>query len=86
MGQSGLQEFQVITLRHGLLLCGLERKCAGAGGSQWKSSEAVEDVRKWVEDREGVGRGVGGLGEVREVQKRSGRLWESAEEVERRGK
>ena len=35
--------------------------------------EAVEVVGKRVEDREGVRRGVGGLGEVREVRKRSGR-------------
>ena len=42
-----------------------------AGGRQWKS----------VEDKEGVGRGLGGLGEVREVRRRSGRPWESAEEA-----
>jgi len=45
--------------------------------------EAVEVVGKWVEDREGVRRGVGGPEEVR---KRSGRLWESAEEVGRHRK
>jgi hypothetical protein len=50
------------------------RKSSGdaeAGGKQWKS----------VEDKEGVGRGSGGSGEVREVRRRSGRPWESAEEA-----
>ena len=39
-----------------------------AGGRQWKSVE-------------GVGRGLGGSEEVREVRRRSGRPWESAEEA-----
>jgi len=47
-----------------------------AGGRQWKL----------VGDKEGVGRGSGGAGEVWEVWKRSGRPWESAEEAERHGK
>ena len=50
------------------------RKSSGdaeAGGKQWKS----------VEDKEGVGRGSGGSGEVQEVRRRSGRPWESAEEA-----
>jgi len=63
---------------------------AEACRSWWKPVEVVEDVRKWVEDREGVGRGAGGTGEVREgrkeVLKRSGRPWESAEEAGRHRK
>ena len=57
-----------------------------ACGSQWKPVEVVDSYREMVEDREGVGRGAGGPGEVREVQKRSGRPWESAEEAGRHGK
>ena len=34
-----------------------------------------------MEDKEGVGRGSGGSGEVQEVRRRSGRPWESAEEA-----
>ena len=50
---------------------GTSGSCPEAGGRQWKS----------VEDKEGVGRGSGGSGEVREVRRRSGRPWESAEEA-----
>ena len=46
-----------------------------------RQAEGPEDVRKLVEDQEGVGRGSGGSGEVWEVRRRSGRLWESAEEA-----
>ena len=53
-----------------------------ASGSSGSRQEAVEHVG----DKEGVGRGVGGVGEVRKVWKRSGRPWESAEEAERHGK
>jgi len=49
---------------------GTSGSCPEAGGRQWKS----------VEDKEGVRRGSGGSGEVREVWRRSGRPWESAEE------
>jgi len=80
LGRNGPWEFRVITPRHGLLLRGSERKHVGAGG------KPVEVVGKRVEDREGVGRGAGGLGEVREVRKRSGRPWESVEEAGRHGK
>jgi len=45
-------------------------EASGSRGSCW---EAVEDVGKRVEDREGVGRGAGGAGEVREVQKAVGK-------------
>ena len=55
-------------------------------GSWWKPVEAVEVIGKQVGDREGVGRGAEGVGEVREVRKRSGRSWESAEEAGRHGK
>ena len=91
LGRNGPQEFRAIAPRHGLLRRGSEQKRAGAGGSQWnqwKSSgsgwEAMEvDGRQWksMEDKEGVGRGSGGSGEVREVRRRSGRPWESAEEA-----
>jgi len=50
---------------------GTSGSCPEAGGRQWKS----------VEDKEGVGRGSGGSGEVQEVRRRSGRPWESAEEA-----
>ena len=75
------------------MLRGSEWKHVGAGGSMQKARktveanqepvEAMEVVGKWVGDREGVGRGAGGSGEVREVRKRSGRPWESAEEAGR---
>jgi len=88
LGRSGPWEFRVITPRHGLLLCGSEWKHAGASGSQWKSWKMLgsggrcrEAGGRPVGDREGVGRGPGGAGEVQEVWKRSGRLWESAEEA-----
>ena len=65
-------------------------------GKPWKSSgshgshrEAVEVIRKWVEDREGIRRGAGGSGEVQEVWKvwkRSRRSWKSAEEAGRHRK
>ena len=48
--------------------------------------EAVEVVGKRVGDREGVGRGPEGSEEVREVRKRSGKSWESAEEAGRHRK
>ena len=69
---------------------------AEACGSWWKPVEAVEASgsrgRRWgvvevIGKRVGgVGRGAGGLGEVREVQKRSGRSWEGAEEAGGLGK
>ena len=64
LGQSGPWEFQVITPRHGLLLCGSEWKRVGAGGSQWKLWKSLESSGRHVGDREGVGRGLGGLEEV----------------------
>jgi len=75
LGQSGLWEFQVITLSHGLLLCGSERKRAGAGGSKCQ----VEVVEKRGGDREGVRRGAGGLEEVWKAVGKCGRgrkAWE----------
>jgi len=56
---------------------GSVREPVEASGSCGRRREAVEDVGKWMGDREGVGRGAGGSGEVQEVRKR---LWESAEE------
>jgi len=50
---------------------GTSGSCPEASGRQWKS----------VEDKEGVGRGSGGSGEVQEVRRRSGRPWKSAEEA-----
>ena len=50
---------------------GTSGSCPEAGGRQWKL----------VEDKEGVGRGLGGSGEVWEVRRRSGKPWESAEEA-----
>jgi len=76
LGRNGPWEFQVITPRHGLLLRGSEQKHAGAGG---KPVEVVEVVGKRVEDREGVGRGAGRLGEVRKAMGkcgRGGKAWE----------
>jgi len=62
LGRNGLQEFRVITPRHGLLLCSSEQEPVEASGSCGSRREAVEDVGKRVEDREGVGRGAGGAG------------------------
>ena len=43
-----------------------------ASGSQWKSWKTSGSGGRHVEDREGVGRGAGGPGEVREVRKAVG--------------
>ena len=44
-----------------------------ASGSSGSRREAVEDVGKRVEDREGVRRGAGGAGEVRKAVGKCGR-------------
>jgi len=61
LGRSGLQEFRVI-----LLLRGLERECAEAGGRCGRHWEVVGD-------REGVRKGAGGLGEVQKAKGKCGR-------------
>jgi len=96
LGQSGPQEFHVITPRDGLLLHGSERKCAGdmedsgsepgAGGSQWKLWKSSGSGGRHVGDKEGVGRGAGGAGEVWKVRKRSGRGPEGCGKVWKRRK
>ena len=85
LGRSRPREFRIITPRHGLLLHGSERKCAGdvedsgskpgAGGSQWKSWKTLGSGGKYVGDKEGVGRGAGGAEGHGKVRKR----WEGME-------
>jgi len=73
LGRSGPREFRVITPRHGLLLCGSERKRVGASGSQWKqwkSSGSSGRCQEGVGDREGVRRGAGGPEGRGKVRKR----------------
>jgi len=77
LGRNGPRKFRVITPRHGLLLCSSEQEPVEASGSRGSRQEAVEDVGKRVEDREGVGRGAGGAGGTgrgpEEVQKAVGK-------------
>ena len=94
LGRSRLWGFQVITLRHGPLLRGSERKHAedvedsgselGAGGSQWKLWKTSGSGGRHVGDKKGVGRGAGGAGEVQEVWKRFGRGLEGHGKVQKR--
>ena len=77
----------------GSLLRGMGYCSAARSRSRWKPVEVVEVVRKqWKMSGSGwkTGKGLEGVQEVREgqeeVQKRSRRPWESAEEVERHGK
>ena len=85
LGRSGPWEFQVITPRHGLLLCGSEQKCAGdvedsgsepeAGGSQWKLWKSSGSGGRHVGDKERVE----GVREVRKAVGKCGRgrkAWE----------
>jgi len=84
-------EAWAITPRHGLLLRGMGYCSAARSGSVREPVEASGTSgscpeaggRQWklVEDKEGVGRGLGGSGEVWEVRRRSGKPWESAEEA-----
>ena len=70
----------------GSLLRGMGYCSAARSGSMPEPVEAREVIGKQVGDRKGVGRGLGGSGEVWEVRKRSGRPWESAEEAGRHRK
>jgi len=72
LGQSGLWEFQAITPRRGAEACGSRQKQVEDSGSKCKTRKGLEGVRKGQE-------------RCGSVQKRSGRLWESAEETGRHG-
>ena len=65
----------------GSLLRGMDYCSAARSGSVWEPVETRKVVGKQVGGRKGVGRGLGGLGEVRGVRKGFGRPWESAEEA-----
>jgi len=77
LGRSGLWKFRVITPRHGLLLHSSERKCAGAGGSQWKQWKSSGSSGRCREAGGRQGRGRKGC-------RRCGRGAEGREKVRKR--
>ena len=66
-------EAWAIAPRLGAEACGSWWKPVEASGSRGRRREVVEVIGKRVGDREGVGRGAGGSGEVREVVGKCGR-------------
>jgi len=80
LGRNGPWEFRAITPRRGADACGSCRETRKRVGSSGSQAEGPEDVRKLVEDQEGVGRGQEGPEEVGKAVGeggRSGRTWES---------
>ena len=74
MGISGhYSEAWAIAPRLGAEVCRSRWKPVEASGSSGSHQDAVEDVGKRMEDREGVEGGLGGSGEVRKVVGKCGR-------------
>ena len=61
-------------------------EASGSCGSQWKLWKSSGSGGRHVGDKEGVGRGAGGAGEVWKVRKRSGRGPEGCGKVWKRRK